>query len=54
MKKVFQARHAMKDWNEPIYKYAVVDIGANSVRMNLYDIDTRTVRSQFLRPRAVC
>ncbi|PWL98669.1 MAG: hypothetical protein DBY04_03195 [Clostridiales bacterium] len=42
MKKVFQARHAMKDWNEPIYKYAVVDIGANSVRMNLYDIDTRT------------
>ncbi len=26
---------------EKIFKYAVVDIGANSVRMNIYDIDTR-------------
>lgn len=32
----------MNDFSEQIYKYAVVDIGANSVRMNLYDIDTRT------------
>ena len=32
----------MNDFEEPIYKYAVVDIGANSVRMNLYDIDTQT------------
>lgn len=30
----------MNDWNERIYQYAVVDIGANSVRMNIYDIDT--------------
>ena len=30
----------MNDWNERSYQYAVVDIGANSVRMNIYDIDT--------------
>lgn len=30
----------MNEWNEPIYQYAVVDIGANSVRMNIYHIDT--------------
>ena len=30
----------MNDWNERSYQYAVVDIGANSVRMNSYDIDT--------------
>ena len=30
----------MNNWNEQIYQYAVVDIGANSVRMNIYDIDT--------------
>ena len=28
--------------NEKIFKYAIVDIGANSVRMNIYDIDTET------------
>ena len=28
--------------NEKIFKYAIVDIGANSVRMNVYDIDTET------------
>lgn len=27
---------------ERILKYAIVDIGANSVRMNIYDIDTQT------------
>ncbi len=27
---------------EKIIKYAIVDIGANSVRMNIYDIDTET------------
>lgn len=32
----------MNDFNERIFKYAIVDIGANSVRMNLYDIDTKT------------
>ena len=28
--------------NEKIFKYAIVDIGANSVHMNIYDIDTET------------
>ena len=32
----------MNDFQERIFKYAVVDIGANSVRMNIYDIDTKT------------
>ena len=32
----------MLDFDERIIKYAVVDIGANSVRMNIYDIDTQT------------
>lgn len=32
----------MLDFDERIIKYAVVDIGANSVRMNIYDIDTLT------------
>ena len=32
----------MLDFEEKILKYAVVDIGANSVRMNIYDIDTQT------------
>ena len=30
------------DFDERIIKHAVVDIGANSVRMNIYDIDTQT------------
>ena len=29
-------------FDERIIKYAIVDIGANSVRMNIYDIDTQT------------
>ncbi len=32
----------MLQLNEKIFKYAIVDIGANSVRMNIYDIDTET------------
>ncbi|MBQ3489640.1 MAG: hypothetical protein IJA86_03515 [Clostridia bacterium] len=32
----------MLDFDERIVKYAIVDIGANSVRMNIYDIDTLT------------
>lgn len=32
----------MNDFQERIFKYAIVDIGANSVRMNIYDIDTET------------
>ena len=28
--------------DERIFKYAIVDIGANSIRMNIYDIDTQT------------
>ena len=28
--------------DERIIKYAIVDIGANSIRMNIYDIDTQT------------
>ncbi len=32
----------MQDLREPIMKYAIVDIGANSVRMNIYDIDTES------------
>lgn len=32
----------MREWTDPIYQYAVVDIGANSVRMNIYAIDTQT------------
>ena len=32
----------MLDFDEQIIKHAVVDIGANSVRMNIYDIDTQT------------
>lgn len=32
----------MADFREPIFKLAIVDIGANSVRMNIYDIDTET------------
>jgi len=31
-------------FDERIFKYAVVDIGANSIRMNIYDIDTETGR----------
>lgn len=31
----------MQDMQDVIFKYAVVDIGANSVRMNIYDIDKR-------------
>ena len=31
----------MQDLQDVIFKYAVVDIGANSVRMNIYDIDKR-------------
>ena len=30
------------DFDERIIKYAIVDIGANSIRMNIYDIDTQT------------
>ena len=30
------------EFDERFIKYAVVDIGANSVRMNIYDIDTQT------------
>jgi len=29
-------------FDERIIKYAIVDIGANSIRMNIYDIDTQT------------
>ena len=29
-------------FEERVIKYAVVDIGANSIRMNIYDIDTQT------------
>lgn len=32
----------MLDFDERIIKYAIVDIGANSIRMNIYDIDTQT------------
>ena len=32
----------MLEFDERIIKYAIVDIGANSVRMNIYDIDTQT------------
>ena len=32
----------MLDFEEKILKYAIVDIGANSIRMNIYDIDTQT------------
>ena len=32
----------MLDFDERIFKYAIVDIGANSIRMNIYDIDTQT------------
>lgn len=32
----------MLNIGERIIKYAIVDIGANSVRMNIYDIDTQT------------
>ncbi len=32
----------MFPFGETIFKYAIVDIGANSVRMNIYDIDTET------------
>ena len=32
----------MLEFDERFIKYAVVDIGANSVRMNIYDIDTQT------------
>ncbi len=32
----------MFNFEEKIVKYAIVDIGANSVRMNIYDIDTET------------
>ena len=32
----------MFQFHEKIFKYAIVDIGANSVRMNIYDIDTET------------
>ena len=32
----------MLNFDERIFKYAVVDIGANSIRMNIYDIDTKT------------
>ncbi len=32
----------MFDLGEKIFKYAIVDIGANSVRMNIYDINTET------------
>ncbi len=32
----------MQDFTEIIFKYAIVDIGANSVRMNIYDINTET------------
>ncbi len=32
----------MFQFNEKIFKYAIVDIGANSIRMNVYDIDTET------------
>lgn len=34
----------MLSFDERIFKYAVVDIGANSIRMNIYDIDTETGR----------
>jgi exopolyphosphatase/guanosine-5'-triphosphate,3'-diphosphate pyrophosphatase len=30
------------NFDERIVKYAIVDIGANSIRMNIYDIDTQT------------
>lgn len=32
----------MLNFDERIFKYAIVDIGANSIRMNIYDIDTQT------------
>lgn len=32
----------MLAFDERIFKYAIVDIGANSIRMNIYDIDTKT------------
>ncbi|MBQ2987869.1 MAG: hypothetical protein IJD59_02060 [Clostridia bacterium] len=32
----------MLHFDERIFKYAIVDIGASSVRMNIYDIDTQT------------
>ena len=32
----------MLHFDEKIIKYAIVDIGANSIRMNIYDIDTQT------------
>ena len=32
----------MLNLEERIVKYAIVDIGANSIRMNIYDIDTQT------------
>lgn len=32
----------MLNLDERIVKYAIVDIGANSIRMNIYDIDTQT------------
>ena len=32
----------MLNTDERIIKYAIVDIGANSIRMNIYDIDTET------------
>ena len=32
----------MLGFDERILKYAIVDIGANSIRMNIYDIDTET------------
>ncbi len=32
----------MFDWESSIWKYAIVDIGANSIRMNIYDINTET------------
>ena len=32
----------MLTFDERIFKYAIVDIGANSIRMNIYDIDTQT------------
>lgn len=34
----------MLNFDERIFKYAIVDIGANSIRMNIYDIDTETGR----------
>ncbi len=32
----------MEAFSDKIFKYAIVDIGANSVRMNIYDIDTES------------